>query len=382
MATIRNVVLLGLTSLLTDISSEMVYPLVPFFLTAVLGASPAMLGLIEGLAESAASLLKVFAGVISDRMRKRKGLIIAGYGAAALGKLLLALASGWGMVLAARVVDRFGKGIRTAPRDALIADSAHEDRRGRAFGLHRTLDTWGAVLGVGLGYWFFTRMPDQYTRVFLVALVPAALGVLVLLAVRESRHEGPRVAPPSLGWSVLPRRLQFFLVISLLFALGNSSNAFLLLRAKSLGFTAAVAILLYGVYNVSYALSSYPVGRISDRIGRKTLLVAGYAFYGLVYLGFALLDGASMAWLAWALFTLYGLYSGFTDGVEKALVSDLAPRQLRATAIGLHGTLVGVGLFPASLIAGELWTWLGPESTFYFGSAMGFLAALGLLLAL
>ncbi|HEV2054967.1 MAG TPA: MFS transporter [Methylomirabilota bacterium] len=378
----RNIILLGLTSLLTDISSEMVYPLVPFFLTAALGASPAMLGLIEGLAESVASVLKVFAGFISDRIGKRKGLIIAGYGAAALGKLLLALAAGWGMVLTARVVDRLGKGIRTAPRDALIADSAHEDKRGRAFGLHRTLDTWGAVAGVGLGYWFFTRMPGEYARVFLVALLPAVLGVLVLLAVREPKHGRLRVAPPRLSWNMLPRRLQLFLVITLLFTLGNSSNAFLLLRAQSLGFTAAAAILLYGAYNASYALSSYPVGLVSDRIGRKTLLVAGYSFYGVVYLGFALLDAASHAWITWALFALYGLYSGFTDGVEKALVSDLAPRELRATAIGLHGTLVGIGLFPASFIAGQLWTWLGPESTFYFGSGMGFLASLGLLLVL
>lgn len=360
----------------------MVYPLVPFFLTAALGASPAMLGLIEGLAESVASVLKVFAGFISDRIGKRKGLIIAGYGAAALGKLLLALAAGWGMVLTARVVDRLGKGIRTAPRDALIADSAHEDKRGRAFGLHRTLDTWGAVAGVGLGYWFFTRMPGEYARVFLVALLPAVLGVLVLLAVREPKHGRLRVAPPRLSWNMLPRRLQLFLVITLLFTLGNSSNAFLLLRAQSLGFTAAAAILLYGAYNASYALSSYPVGLVSDRIGRKTLLVAGYSFYGVVYLGFALLDAASHAWITWALFALYGLYSGFTDGVEKALVSDLAPRELRATAIGLHGTLVGIGLFPASFIAGQLWTWLGPESTFYFGSGMGFLASLGLLLVL
>lgn len=360
----------------------MVYPLVPFFLTKALGASPAVLGLIEGMAESVASLLRVFSGYISDRLGKRKGLTILGYGAAALGKLLLALAAGWSMVLTARVVDRLGKGIRTAPRDALIADSAREEKRGSAFGLHRMLDTWGAVLGVALGYWFFTRMPGEYTRVFLWSLVPAAAGVLTLLAVREPAHAGPRAAPPRFRWSALPKRLQLFLVIALLFTLGNSSNAFLLLRAQSAGFGAAAAILLYGAYNVSYALSSYPVGRLSDAIGRKALLVAGYALYGLVYLGFALLDGPEQRWLVWTLFALYGLYSGLTDGVEKALVSDLAPRELRATAIGLHGTLVGIGLFPASFIAGQLWTLLGPASTFYFGGAAGLLAALGLLLVL
>ena len=374
--------LLGLTSLLTDISSEMVYPLVPFFLTAALGASPAMLGIIEGLAESVASLLKVFSGWISDRIGKRKSLTMLGYGAGALGKLLLAVAGGWGMVLTARMVDRLGKGIRGAPRDAMIADSAHEEKRGSAFGLHRTLDTWGAVLGVALGYWFFTRMPGDYARVFLWALLPATAGVLVLLAVREPRHEGPRRAPPRLTWSALPRRLQLFLAITFLFTLGNSSNAFLLLRAQGLGVSAAAAILLYGAYNASYALSSYPSGRLSDRAGRKTLLVAGYVFYALVYLGFALLDDSAPSWMIWTLFVVYGLYSGFTDGVEKALVSDLAPRELRATAIGLHGTLVGIGLFPASFIAGQLWTMLGPAYTFYFGGGMGILAALGLLLVL
>jgi MFS family permease len=360
----------------------MVYPLVPFFLTAALGASPAMLGLIEGLAESVASLLKVFSGFISDWTGRRKGLTMAGYAGSAVGKLLLALAAGWGMVLAARVVDRLGKGIRTAPRDALIADSAHKKKLGGAFGLHRTLDTWGAVAGVALGYWFFTRMPGEYTRVFLWALLPAAAGLLVLVAVREPRQKAPRVAPLRLNWSALPGRLQLFLLITLVFTLGNSSNAFLLLRAQGLGFSAASAILLYLAYNASYALSSYPAGRLSDHIGRKTLLVSGYALYGLVYLGFARFDAAEHAWLIWALFVLYGLYSGFTDGVEKALVSDLAPGDLRATALGLHGTLVGIGLFPASFIAGQLWTLLGPATTFYFGGGMGLLAALGLLLVL
>jgi len=360
----------------------MVYPLVPFFLTAALGASPAVLGLIEGLAESVASLLKVFSGWLSDRIGRRKGLTIAGYAAAAFGKLLLAFASGWSMVLTARVVDRLGKGIRTAPRDALIADSAREKRRGGAFGLHRMLDTSGAVLGVAIGYYFFTRAPGEYVRVFLWALLPATAGVLLLLAVREPKHVGPPAKPPRLSWGALPRRLQLFLVIALLFTLGNSSNAFLLLRAQGLGFSAAVAILLYLAYNASYAVSSYPVGRLSDHSGRKTLLVTGYVFYGLVYLGFALLDGTAHVWLVWALFLLYGLYSGFTDGVEKALVSDLAPREVRATAIGLHGTLIGIGLFPASFIAGQLWTLVGPAAAFYFGAGTGFLAALGLLLIL
>ncbi len=378
-----NILLLGFTSLLTDVSSEMVYPLVPFFLIAALGAKPGVLGLIEGLAESVASLLKFFSGYISDRLRRRKALTIAGYGASAVGKALLVMASGWGVVLAGRVVDRLGKGIRTAPRDALIADSAQDHRRGMAFGLHRTLDTWGAALGVGLAYYFFTRAPGDYTRVFLWSLVPAAAGVLLLFAVREAAPAaGARAALPRLRWSALPRRLRLFLGVALLFTLGNSSNTFLLLRAQSVGFTASTAILLYLVYNVSFALVSYPAGRLSDRIGRKALLVAGYAVYGAVYLGFALLGGAESAGLVWGLFALYGVYSGFTDGVEKALVSDLAPAAVRATAIGVHATVVGIGLFPASFIAGQLWDLLGPSAAFYFGGATGLLAAVGLLLIL
>jgi len=378
-----NIIILGLTSFFTDIASEMVYPLVPFFLTLKLGASPAIMGLIEGIAESLASLLKVFAGYISDRLKNRKGLTIVGYASSAVGKVLLVVANAWGMVLGARVVDRLGKGIRTAPRDALIADSSAEGQRGTSFGLHRAMDTGGAVIGVLLAYFFFTRFTGDYARVFLWSLLPAAIGVLLLIFVREAKpKEGKAATLPSLRWNVLPRKLQLFLVVALIFTLGNSSNTFLLLRAQNLGFTPATAILLYLVYNLVYGLVSYPAGKLSDRIGRKRLLVAGYAFYGLVYLGFALVSAPSQARILWALFGLYGLYIGFTEGVEKALVTDLAPTNLRATAIGLHATIVGIGLFPASFIAGQLWGRLGPAAAFYFGGGMGLVAAVGLLLVL
>jgi len=378
----RNVVLLGLTSLLTDVSSEMVYPLLPFFLAAALGAGPAVLGLIEGLAESTASVLRVFSGYVSDRLGKRKALTVTGYAASALGKAALVIAPGWGVVLAGRVVDRIGKGIRTAPRDALVADSSGPEGRGAAFGLHRALDTWGAVLGAGLAYLFFTRAAGDYTRVFIWSLVPAAAGVLLLLAVRERGHGEVPSTRPQLRWAVLPLQLKLFLGVAVLFTLGNSSNAFLLLRARDVGFTAEGAILVYVLYNATFAVSSYPAGRLSDHIGRKGLLVAGYACYGLVYLGFALVTGPADAWLIATLFAWYGLYSGLTDGVERALISDLAPSALRATAIGLHGTLVGVSLFPASFIAGALWDLLGPSATFYLGAATGLLATLGLLIVL
>jgi MFS family permease len=379
-----NIILLGLTSFFTDISSEMIYPLVPFFLTLKLGASAELLGLIEGIAESLASLLKVFSGYISDRLRNRKGLTIVGYASSAIGKLMLYVATAWGMVLGARVVDRLGKGIRTAPRDALIADSSAEGKRGTSFGLHRALDTGGAVVGVLLAYFFFTRLAQgEYAPVFLWSVVPAIIGVVLLFLVREAkRKEGEQAQLPSLRWNVLPRKLRLFLIVALVFTLGNSSNTFLLLRASRLGFSPAAAILLYLVYNVVYGLVSYPAGRLSDKIGRKRLLVAGYAFYGLVYLCFALVNAPQQAWILWALFGLYGLYIGFTDGVEKALVSDLAPVNVRATAIGLHATIVGIGLFPASFIAGQLWDRISPAATFYFGGGMGLAAAIGLMLVL
>lgn len=377
-----NVIILGLTSFFTDISSEMVYPLIPFFLTVTLGASPALLGLIEGIAESTASLLKVFSGYFSDKFKKRKGLAIAGYTSSAFGKLLLYVANSWGFVLAGRLVDRFGKGIRTAPRDALIADSMDSGKRGTAFGLHRAMDTGGAVIGVVLAYYFLTRYSGDYSKVFLWSLVPAGIGVLLLFLAREKRKEMAARKPPSLRWKVLPRKLQLFLIVAFIFTLGNSSNTFLLLRSKDIGFTPATAILLYLVYNIVYGAVSYPAGRLSDRIGRKRLLVAGYLFYGLVYLGFAFVSRPEHAWFVWTLFGVYGLYSGFTDGIEKALVTDLAPAEVRATAIGLHATILGAGLFPASFVAGELWQHLGPSATFYFGSFMGIIAAIGLMLVL
>ncbi|HHV62158.1 MAG TPA: MFS transporter [Firmicutes bacterium] len=372
-----NIIILGIVSLLTDVSTEMVYPLLPIFLTTRLGASPAIVGLIEGIAESLASLLKVFSGYISDRFGRRKPLAILGYGSSTLGKIVLYLAGSWPMVLVARIVDRFGKGVRTAPRDALIADSSDPATRGRAYGLHRTLDTLGAAAGVLLAYYFMTVYKGDFSRVFLWAMVPAILGVCALCFVREvpSRRGDAGQSFPSFKWSKLDRRLKGFLVVVFLFALGNSSNQFLLLRARNLGFTPASVLLIYFAYNVAYSLLSYPAGRLSDKMGRKSLLVAGYATYGLVYVGFAL---ASARWHIWALFVAYGFYIALTEGVEKALVADIAPGELRATTIGLHATLVGIGLLPASLLAGLLWNAFGPQATFYFGGLMGLLAAVGI----
>ncbi|BCV25595.1 MFS transporter [Gelria sp. Kuro-4] len=375
-----NIIILGLTSLLTDISSEMVYPLIPLYLTAKLGATPAIVGLIEGIAESLASLLKVFSGYISDKVGRRKPLAIAGYSLSGLGKVFLVFSTSWLWVLWGRVADRFGKGVRTAPRDALIAESSDPKRLGRSYGLHRAMDTLGASAGVILGYYFLTTYRGDFRPVFLYALIPAALGVAVLFLAREAKKRAAAARrPPSLNWWALDARLRAFLVVVFLFTLGNSSNQFLLLRAKNLGFSDAAVILLYLTYNLVYSFFSYPAGRLSDRLGRRGVLVAGHLAYALVYLGFAVVAHPAALWY---LFGLYGLYSAFTEGVEKALVAEIAPAEQKATLIGLHATLVGIGLLPASLLAGLLWNLFGPRAPFYFGSLMAALAALGLYLVL
>jgi MFS family permease len=375
-----NVIVLGIVSFLTDISTEMVYPLIPLYLTSRLGASPAIVGLIEGVAESTASLLRVFSGYISDLIGRRKPLAILGYGSSTLGKVFLYLSHSWGFVFIGRWIDRFGKGIRTAPRDALIADSTDPTRRGRAFGLHRAMDTFGAVIGIILAYYFFTRFSGDYSRVFLYSLIPACLGVFALFFVKESRKTVKgSTSKPVLKWSLLDRRLKGFLIVTLIFTLGNSSNQFLLLRAKNLGFNDATVLLLYLTYNLVYMAFAYPAGRISDRIGRKKLIVVGYLFYGLVYFGFAMVASGSYLWV---LSGLYGIYIGLTEGVQKALISDIAPVETRATLIGLHATLEGIGLLPASFIAGLLWNNISASAPFYFGGLMGIISAVGMLLVL
>lgn len=371
-----NIILLGITSLLTDISSEMIYPILPVFLVNYLGASPLILGFIEGVAESLASLLKVFSGYFSDRIKLRKPFAIFGYTSSGIGKIFLYLANSWTYVFFGRVVDRFGKGVRTAPRDALIADSADAKRRGAAFGLHRTMDTLGACIGILTAYFFTVHYKGDFRNIFLLSLIPACLGVLILFFIREKKHPaGVKKEKIRFQWGKLDKKLKLFLIFSFIFTLGNSSNQFLLLRAKNLGSPLPLVILFYLVYNITYALVSYPAAHLSDRIGRRKILVLGYLFYGLVYLGFALNSSLNMFWI---LFGLYGFYIGFTEGVEKALLTDIAPQELRATTIGLHATLVGIGLFPASFFAGMLWKFIGPAAPFYFGGVMGVAAAAGI----
>jgi MFS family permease len=378
-----NVIITGITSFLTDMASEMVYPLIPLYLSA-LGAPPAVLGVIEGFAESTASILKVFSGRVSDKLRRRKPLAIIGYSGSMLGRLLLYMSNAWGLVFAGRMVDRIGKGIRVAPRDALIADCTPEGKRGTAFGLHRAMDTLGAAAGVAVAIWLVSTLGrdlarSDYQRIFLLSLIPAALGVAALFLVREPSRAHAVRKLPKLSFRGLPLKLKWFLLVVTLFALGNSSNQFLVLRSRSLGMSVLAVLAAYLLYNVVYGVLSYPLGRLSDRIGRKHLLVTGYAFYGLVYVGFAVTRRPEFVW---PLFALYGVFSALNEGLEKALVADIAPQEHRATFIGLHSTLTGVGLLPASLLAGALWSFVGPSAPFWFGGALGLSAAIGLALVL
>lgn len=383
----RTLMLAALTSLLTDISSEMVYPLLPVFLTVTLGASKSTLGLIEGIAESLAQLLRVFAGAWSDRLGRRKPLAAGGYAASALGKVLLYVAGSWIWVLGARVIDRLGKGVRSAPRDAMIAECVPASARGKAFGFHRAMDSLGAAVGIAIAYWVLRTAEDGIRTVLLISILPAALGVASMLAVREEAGRVREVTVkrqrlrPLEAWRALPPKLKRYLLIVLLFTIGNSSNQFLLLRASERGFGEADVVLLYLVYTAVYAAACLPAGWLSDRVGRKALLATGYAVYGAVYLGFAIVGEAPAAWAAaglWALFAIYGLHIGLTEGVEKALLVDLAPAELRATVLGLNATIIGLGLLPASVIAGLLWDVAGPAAPFYLGAAAGLAAAVAL----
>lgn len=379
----NNVVLIGLVSFFADLSTEMVYPLIPLYLTSAFGATPAVVGLVEGIAESLASLLKVFSGYVTDRYRRKKPLAFAGYAAGLVYKAALLLAGSWGGVLAARVVDRVGKGVRTAPRDVLVSESAAPGKLGHSFGLHKTLDMAGSTLGILAAFLLMRSAAGDidYRRLFLLSCIPAAASLVMFAFIRET---GRRVAAakPLLvhgGLRSLDSRLKLYLVVVFLFTLGNSSNAFLLLRAGDSGFEASSVILLYLLYNGVSSLLALPLGRWSDRVGRKRMLVAGYVVFSIAYAGFA---WAGNRLVVISAFAVYGVFTAMTSGVERAFISEIAPVELKGTMLGLHSTLAGAALFPASLIAGLLWSRYGPEVTFSFGAALSLAAALLLALRL
>lgn len=383
----RNVVAIGLVSLLNDVTSEIIYPLLPIFLTSTLGASAKAIGIIEGSAESVSSLLKLFAGYLSDRLRKRKVLVVTGYALAALSRPLLAFATTWQHVLAIRLADRVGKGARTAPRDAMIADAVVPQQRGIAFGFHRAMDHGGAVVGPLIGYVlvFFlatnTSSPQagEFTRIFLFASIPAFAAVAVaIFFMRESKvaKDAPQDAP-RLSLKGFDGNFKRFLLVLALFTLSNSSDSFLILRARDAGVSVAVIPLLWSAHHGSKVLSSLWGGDLSDRLGRKRLIVSGWILYAAVYAGFAFATtGISM----WALFLIYGIYFGLAEGAEKALVADLVRPDQRGTAYGLYNLALGLTVFPASLLMGTIWDWKGPTTAFLVSASLGTLAALLLLL--
>jgi MFS family permease len=405
----RNVVSLGLVSLVADFSSEMIYPVFPGFVTGVLGASAAVLGLIEGLAEATASLTRYPFGRWSDATGRRRVFVLGGYGLAALGKLVLALAFVWPVALAGRVVDRTGKGMRTAPRDALLAADVDDRDRGLAFGLHRTMDTAGAVIGP-LTALLLLQLGVSLRWVFAIAFVPGLLSVVVIWrSVRERRPadephdlttapassgaaaplssaaaESPAAAAPRSSAApprVRPRlpaapAFRRLLLASLVFAVGNSSNAFLLLKASSVGFSVKAVILVYVLYNLTYAAGSLPLGGLSDRVGQIPVVAGGFVVFAVVYAGFA--AAKSMALVA-VLFAAYGLYIAATEGTTKALISRAAPDAQRASAMGFFDTSIGVASFAASALGGLLWTLVGPWATFSFGAVTAALAGVLLL---
>jgi MFS family permease len=375
----RTVIALGAVSLLTDASSEMIYPLLPVFLSSVLGAGPLAIGAIEGAAESVASLLKLASGWWSDRLAHRKALVVVGYGIASAVRPLIGLAQNVGQVLAIRLTDRAGKGIRGAPRDALIADAVDASQRGRAYGFHRAMDHTGAVVGPLVAAALLKWGGLSLRTVFLIAAIPAALAMITLIfGVKESQRAVAKDGKkPRLATEGLDRRFWFYLAVLLVFTLGNSTDALLILRATELGVSAAMVPLLWAVLHVVKAASSTPGGILSDRLGRRPLIIAGWLVYGTVYLGFA---AASVTWHAWALFIAYGLYFGLTEGVEKALVADLVPATVRGAAFGWYNLTIGLAALPASLIFGGLWQVFGAPAAFLAGAGLALVASLGLYL--
>lgn len=372
-----NVVALGVTSLLTDVSSEMLVPILPMFVTLTLGASVTSLGVIEGVAECVASALRLSTGWLSDRLGRRKPFAALGYALSGVAKPAMALASSWGLVLAMRVTDRFGKALRTPPRDALIADSTADGQLGRAFGLHRAMDTAGAALGPLLGWWLLSRWSllgvGAYRRVFAVSAIPAALGVLVLLVYVRTVPAAPRAGRTLAQQAgALGSAFRRFLVVDAAFQLGNSSMAFVLLRAQGAGWSVSQVSLVYLAYNAAYALLAWPLGGLSDRVGRRPLLLAAYTVYAGAYALLALVP--TRAGVVAAFLTL-AVHSALIEGQVKSMVADLVPRDLRATAYGVHATVAGLALLPASMVAGALWDRVGPAAPFVLGSALAALAA-------
>jgi len=373
----KNVFFTGLVSFFMDVSSEMIYPLVPLFLANVLGAEKSLIGLIEGIAEATASLLKVFSGWFSDRIGNRKGLMAAGYAISTLSRPFVALAAGWQAVLGSRFMDRFGKGIRTSPRDALIAESTDRKFLGRAFGFHRSMDTMGAVVGPGLAFFLLWIFSNDYRKVFWLSMVPGLFAVLLIIFfITEKKSRLPRDSErPKLTLKHFDGRFRWFLLVVTVFAIGNSSDVFLILRAQQVGIATVTIPVVYLLFNLVYSVSSIFAGMAADRFGRKRIILCGFVLFAVVYYGFATVADVKVVWV---LFALYGIYMGLTEGVQKAFLTTIIPSDFKAMAFGVYNTAIGLAMFPASFIGGWLWDHISPAATFYFGAVTAISAAVAL----
>ena len=365
----RNVFILGLVSLFTDVSSQMVFPLIPLFLITVLGTGAYAVGIVEGAAETTASLLKVVSGYWSDKIKRRKPFVLFGYSLSAITKPLFAFATIWSFVLFVRVIERIGKGLRTAPRDAIVAESSDESVRGKAYGFNRAMDGIGSVSGAALAFLLLPIL--GYRNIFLFAFIPGIIAVFVILFIKEKRvpvkEEEPKEISIKLSFKELPMNLKLFIIVSSIFALGHFGYAFLLLRAVDIGLADDMAILLYVLLYIVYTVCAIPSGTLSDKIGRKPVLSAGYVLFGITSLGLVFTSNIYSILLS---FVIYGIFYAMIDGAQRAFVVDLAPEHLKATALGTFHAAIGLVALPGGYIAGLLWDKISPETTFIYGLAL------------
>jgi MFS family permease len=373
----RNTFLLAFASLFADTSSEMLYPVLPLFLTQTLRASPAVLGIVEGVAPAVQNGVQGFSGWLSDRLQRPKPIALAGYLLAAVAKPFIGISSGWSGVLAARSVDRFSTGIRSAPRDALVAASADETNRGKAFGLEGVGDNLGAFIGPLIAIAFLGGFQLQLRSIFFIAVAPGLLAALMVFFVQERPVPAVAKARLDLSLSRFPASYWRYLAATVLFGIGNSSNSFLILRTKDLGVPLTETILIYAFFNLVAALASYPAGHLSDRLGRKTVLLCSFLVFLAVYAGFGL---TSNLYFIGGLFVLYGVFEAAFRAVGKAFASDFVPAELRASAVGWYTASVGLSGLVASVVGGELWTRIGPSATFLYGAGFALLGSLALVL--
>ncbi|PJC32447.1 MFS transporter [Candidatus Roizmanbacteria bacterium CG_4_9_14_0_2_um_filter_36_12] len=372
----HNVIILGIVSFFNDLAAEMIYPIVPIFLTTVLKTSVPILGLIEGIAEATAAVGKYLFGTLSDYFQRRKIFVTLGYSFGAVSKILIGLAQSWPLVLFARFIDRTGKGLRTAPRDSILFENTTNFNRGFIFGFHRSLDSLGAVFGPILGLMLLYFLKENMRLVFFLAFIPSVFAlILLIIAVKEKswiKTDEERHFVKINFRSINPH-LKLFLLVSFIFALGNSSDAFLILRAKNLGLTTILVTLTYVLYNISQAVFATPAGKLADKIGAKKVFALGLFIFSAVYFSFGIIKNPIFIWF---IFPIYGIYIAFTDGVSKAYLSEFIDKKESGSYFGLHQTLIAVGAFLASAIGGILWNKINPSATFYYGSLMAALALL------